>query len=98
MSWPAKYKPVLPGFAVLRVDEGAKQDWSQPPLLGVRLDKYAKTAKKQSVLFDGPIQVTMVNAGGSSDGAMTIGGCLVYYEPIKVDGQWTVKCKGILDP
>lgn len=95
--WPAEYQPILPGWTVSRVEEGAKRNPDQQRLLGVRLDKFAEQEEKKDQLFEAPIEVTILNAGGSKNGAV-IGGCSVYFHPKRVGGKWVVKLAASFDP
>lgn len=97
VPWPAGYRPILPGWAVSRVEEGAEPDPNQHRLPGVRIDKYSELDKERNGLFDAPIAVTILNAGGGKNGDV-IGGCSVYYSAKRVGGEWAVEFEGLRDP
>jgi hypothetical protein len=99
--WPAKYRPDLPGWTVTRVEEGDERDRNKPRLLGIRIDKFSEEEAEQAGLFDDPIAVTVMNAGGDWNGdeiGAIIGGCSVYYNPKRVDSEWIVEFGGAMDP
>jgi hypothetical protein len=97
VPWPADYRPVIAGWTVSRVEEGDKRDADKPRLLGIRIDKYSQDHKERVDLFNAPIAVTVLNAGGHKNGAV-IGGCSVNYSPKQVSGKWVVEFEGLLDP
>src|SRR5262249_12584932 len=63
---------------------------------GIRLDKFDLKQKKSDP-FNGPIEVCLLNPGGTANGAVG-GGCTVYYVPKRVGEQWTVEFDGLVDP
>jgi hypothetical protein len=69
---------------------------SQRRVLGVRLDKFDLKQKKAE-LFDTPIKVSLLNAGGTANGAV-IGGCTVYYVPKRGGKHWIVEYTATFDP
>lgn len=97
VPWPARYRPILAGWTVIRVEEGAEQNPNEPRLLGARIDKYSEKDKEQDKLFGSPVVVTILNAGGNKNGAV-IGGCSVYYRPKQVGGKWVVQFESVQDP
>ncbi len=97
IPWPEGYQPILPGWTVIRLEEGTERDPNEPHLLGVRIDKFSEKNKEQDKLLDSPIEVTILNAGGNKNGAV-IGGCSVYYRPKQIDGKWAVQFEILGDP
>lgn len=94
VGWPAGFRPETPGY---RLVPAARDPFvRQRRVLGVRLDRF-DLAKKPGGLFDTPIEVCVLNVGGSADGGV-IGGCSVYYVPKRVGKGWTVELQGIHDP
>jgi hypothetical protein len=65
-------------------------------MLGVRIDKM-NLEQKDSGLYNAPIEITILNGGGTRDGIVQ-GGCSVYYMPKREGDHWIVKCSGALDP
>lgn len=53
--------------------------------------------QKDVGLFKAPIEITILNGGGTKDGII-MGGCSVYYVPNREGDHWTVKYSGSLDP
>jgi hypothetical protein len=103
VPWPENYHPSVDQFTFCRVSERecSKLElllktfdapdimWdlvNTPRLLGVRIDKY-DLAHKQVGLFEMPVQVTIMNAGGSKNGAVA-GGCTLYYTPERQGDNW----------
>lgn len=97
IPWPAGYQLILNGWTVIRVEEGAKRTPDRQRLLGVRIAKFAEQDEKRDGLFDAPIEVTILNAGGAKNGAV-IGGCSVHYHPKRVGSKWVVELVGSSDP
>jgi hypothetical protein len=95
-NWPSFYRPAIPGYIVLRINDGAGRDDSKPRTLGFRLDKF-NPWQKTTGIFDAPVCVTIMNAGGSSNGGV-VGGCNVFYGLERNSGRWTVQYQGALDP
>jgi len=96
-SWPADYQPVLPGWTVTRSPEGREKDLHSTRRLGVRIDQYSVESPAPVKIFNSPIEVTVLNAGGSENG-FVIGGCTVFYRPVIVNGKWVVQFEGSFDP
>jgi hypothetical protein len=91
VGWPKKLCPETHGYKLVEVP----QDPFVNPrrILGIRLNKFDLKQKKAD-LGDAPIEISLINAGGSANGAV-IGGCQVYYEPKRVNIRWTVECVGV---
>ena len=96
VAWPESYVPAVEGYSVHRVFEGTAAA-NQPPMLGVRIDKL-NLEQKESGIFDAPIEITLLNAGGPRNGAIIAGGCSVRYAPKREEGGWVVEYSGALDP
>jgi hypothetical protein len=97
VPWPENYRPVVPeGYRVSRAAEGADAGQDQPRMLGIRIDKL-DLGQKEAGLFREPIEVTVMNAGGTQNGDI-IGGCSVYYIPVKRERGWVVESTRLQDP
>jgi hypothetical protein len=97
VPWPEDYRPVLPeGYRVCRAAEGANGGQAEPRRLGVRIDRF-DLGQKEAGLFREPIEITVMNAGGTENGAR-IGGCSVYYIPVRKEGSWVVESTRLQDP
>ena len=95
--WPDNFCPVLPeGYQVRRVTEGSFGGQDQPRLLGIRIDKFS-IDKTEVELFRETIVITVMNAGGTKNGGI-IGGCSVYYVPVRKEGGWVVESTRLEDP
>jgi hypothetical protein len=94
LGWPKEFKPATHGHKLVEVQEDPFANGRR--ILGIRLDKFELKHGK-SGLFDEPVQVCLVNAGGSANGAV-IGGCTVYYGLKRVGKHWVVEFAGLLDP
>lgn len=84
VAWPSDYRPKLPGIEVVFANEGIPVLPLDRQLLGVRIDKlYLKQSDRledQIGLHLSPIDITLMNAGGSYDDEVTvIGGAHVYF-------------------
>lgn len=99
IPWPEAYHPRLSGWNVTQAVEGTGIDTQLPRRLGVRIDRFAlrNSSSEPSLFANAPIAVTMMNAGGTSNGEV-IGGCLVYFDIKRVDGVWHVEFAGAEDP
>src|SRR5262249_23010341 len=75
LGWPTEFKPETHGYRLVEVRPDPFGN--QNRVLGIRLDKFDLKQKKVA-LFDTPIVVCLVNAGGTANGSI-IGGCTVYY-------------------
>lgn len=90
IPWPEDYRPRAPaGYEVRRVVEGTGGREDQPRMLGVRIDRFDLN-QKGTELYREPIQVTLLNAGGTKNGAVA-GGCSVYYVPVRKGASWEVE-------
>ena len=96
VPWPESYRPQMDGFTVHRVREDAEGREDQPRMLGVRIDKM-NLEQRDCGLYNSPIEVTILNGGGTRDGIVG-GGCSVYYSPRSEGERWTVTSFGTLDP
>lgn len=100
--WPEWYRPSIPGFAVTRISELNRQGTDALKLVGVRIDKFkldstiSNGSRPVLGIDDVPISVTILNAGGTKNGHV-IGGCSVFYKPIRSGEKWTVKFCGLSD-
>ncbi len=69
--WPSDYSPKLPGIEVVFANEGIPVPPLDRQLLGVRIDKLnlkqSDRVEDQIGLNLSPIEITLVNAGGSYD-------------------------------
>jgi hypothetical protein len=99
-NWPSGIKDMIAGWTVKPSDNGVHLKTSNR-VLGLRLDKFSKNSPDADSefegFFNGPIQLTMFNAGGTANGAV-IGGCNIWYAVQNVDGKWIAECRGLLDP
>jgi hypothetical protein len=68
-TWPEKIKPAVPGWQMVKAERMGKR------LLGIRLDQSPDANKENPT---NAITVTLVNAGGSANGAV-LGGCTIRY-------------------
>jgi hypothetical protein len=98
IPWPKTYQPRLDGFTVRRVRGDAEDEKSdeKPRMLGVRIDKM-NLKQKDAGLFNAPIEITILNGGGTKDGII-MGGCSLYYIPKGEGDHWTVEYSGSLEP
>jgi hypothetical protein len=94
IPWPETYKPCLDGFTVLHIRRDAKDNdrAKKPRMLGVRINKM-DLQQRQGGIWDAPVEITILNAGGTKDGII-MGGCSVYYVPKLEGGRWTVEYAG----
>lgn len=101
IPWPEWYTPKMEGVEFAQADEGSEVEPSNRRLLGIRIDKLSledKTGKDTFTLLTGPVQVTLLNAGGDPDGSMVIGGAMVYFRIEWEDGKPKLVYAGLLDP
>jgi hypothetical protein len=101
VPWPNWYVPTVNNFRSVRVLEGAAQDYSQPRLLGIRLDKFDLSDRPKTDpirIPDGQIVITVMNAGGAGGKKYSIGGCSVYYDTKRTDDKWAIEYQGAEDP
>ena len=96
VPWPTAYRPDISGYKFSRIAEGRQSGSRRRRLLGLRIDKF-NLEQKTGDIFDYPIEVTILNAGGDPDGVIHIGGCTVYYMPRATNGTWTVEYRGAFD-
>ena len=75
-AWPEKSRIDVAGFQWT----AAKRQGQR--LLGIRVDHYEPATHG--------VTVTLVNAGGSANGAV-IGGCTIHYTAHKTDKDWVVE-------
>jgi hypothetical protein len=80
-AWPEKLGPEIGGFALVPPDRAGKR------LLGIRLDKYEEATRENAPSI---LTVTLLNAGGSANGA-AIGGCTIRYSVRPTDKGWAVE-------
>lgn len=78
-AWAAPFTADVPGHQQAAATRAGKR------LLGIRVDDYREAAKGATGL-----NVTLVNAGGSANGA-AVGGCTVRYTARPKDGGWVVE-------
>src|SRR5262249_11035281 len=70
LAWPKSFRPAVPGYVrVVAPRRVCEFDGPQPRLLGISLEKFQLGGAKPGLL-DGPIQVTLFNAGGSANGSV----------------------------
>ncbi len=84
VAWPSDYRPKLPGFEVVFANENIPVPPLDRHLLGVRIDKLnlkqSNRIEDQIGLHLSPIDITLMNVGGSYDDEGTvIGGAHVYF-------------------
>jgi hypothetical protein len=97
VPWPDDYRPLLPqGYQVRRPVKGAGNREDQPRVLGIRIDKF-DLDQKEPGLHRESIEITLMNAGGTKNGAI-IGGCSVYYIPTRKGAGWVVESTRLQDP
>ncbi len=68
-TWPDTLRPAIPGFQMVPAERKGKR------LLGIRVDHFPDVRKENT---SPDIMVTLVNAGGSSNGAVVGGGTIRY--------------------
>jgi hypothetical protein len=78
-AWAAPLKAEVPGHQQAAAARAGKR------LLGIRVEDYREAAKGATGL-----NVTLVNAGGSANGA-AVGGCTIRYTARPRDGGWVVE-------
>ena len=69
-------------------------------LLGIRIDKLevdGKTDKNESSFFGGPVQITLLNAGGDPEDVTVVGGASVYFRIEWEEGKPKLVFTGLLD-
>lgn len=96
VPWPRTYRPNISGYRFSRIADGEPSGYRRPRLLGLRIDKF-NLDQKTGQMFDFPIEVTILNAGGNPDGVSHVGGCSVYYMPRATNGTWTAEYRGSVD-
>jgi len=94
LGWPKGFKPDTGRYKLMEVPHDPFVNG--PRVLGIRIDKFNPNEAKPDP-FRGSIDICLLNAGGSANGAV-IGGCSVYYTAKRVGKRWTVECVGSLDP
>lgn len=100
IPWPEWYAPEMTGITFVRADEGTAVEPSNRRLLGIRIDKLeldGKTEENGSPFFGGPVQITLLNAGGDPEGVIVIGGASVYFRIAWEDGEPKLVYSGLLD-
>jgi hypothetical protein len=95
VPWPANYQPAIEGYSVQRVTD-PKGGADKTRLLGVRIDKF-DLDQKESGFRNSPIEICILNAGGSKNGAV-IGGCSVYCTAKRDGVKWVIEVDEIRDP
>lgn len=95
IAWPLDYHPSASGYSVCRVLEGENIDPDTMRLFGLRIDKFH--LGQEAMPFNSPIEVTILNAGGSKNGGV-LGGCSVYYSPKRCGDKWAVEIDMVSDP
>jgi hypothetical protein len=88
-SWPKQFHPATHGYTVVRPDPFIHQR----RVLGIRIDKFDLKQKQWAAEHDGPIGVSLLNAGGGINGPV-MGACRVYYAPKRVGNRWMVELIG----
>jgi hypothetical protein len=94
LGWPKAFCPETHGYKLVQPQRDPFVNGRR--VLGIRLDKFDLKQKKAD-LSNAPLEICIINAGGSANGAV-IGGCLVYYAPKREGDRWTVECVGAIDP
>ncbi len=94
LGWPKGFKPDTGRYKLIDVPHDPFVNG--PRVLGIRIDKFNPNEAKPDP-FRGSIEICLLNAGGSANGAV-IGGCSVYYTAKRAGKRWTVECVGSLDP
>ncbi len=102
VAWPQWFRPSLRGFTYIEADD-IPTDPNSARLLGIQLDKFSmpdgeENTRDERSFFDGDIQVTLSNAGGDGGGSIHTGGCIGYFDVVRDEFGWTVKCNGWIDP
>jgi hypothetical protein len=100
MPWPEWYAPEVNGITFVRADEGTVVQPSNRRLLGIRIDKlelHVRPKEDDFTLFDGPVQITLLNAGGDPEGVIVMGGASVYFRIEWEGGKPKLVCTGLLD-
>jgi hypothetical protein len=72
-------------------------DPTTPRVRGISLDRFGPEKQPEGPFLDGPIVVTMFNAGGVRGGAV-IGGCQVHYTYKRDRQNISVEYRGQFDP
>lgn len=97
IPWPEGYRPAAPeGYRLRRVTEGRWGGQGSPRMLGIRIDRLDLDANEAG-LFRESIEVTVMDAGGTMSGGF-IGGCSVYYVPVRKGGVWGVQATRLQCP
>jgi hypothetical protein len=100
LLWPEGYTPAVPGYTALPpVEEGEARDDRQPPLLGLRLDKYDLAAPDDNP-HSGQIVVYVLHAGGRKGREETqiLSGTRLHYRA-KLDGKrWVAEFLSLSSP
>jgi hypothetical protein len=102
IAWPKGLPAKIAGYQVVHSSGSASASPNQPRLLGVALTRLdlpkPKTENKVwTGMFDSPVEITVTNASGSSNGGV-IGGCIVGYSLKLENGKWIVKQAWSMDP
>ena len=100
IPWPEWYTPKLNGITFVRANEATDVEPVDRRLLGIRIDKLDlddKTDENDFAIFGGPIQITLLNAGGDPDGVIVTGGASVYFRIEWEDRKPKLVYTGLLD-
>jgi hypothetical protein len=92
IAWPSDYHPKFQGWTFHELPNGVQPEHEKPRMLGIRINKFSYDKPNEDSL-EGPIAITLFNAGGWQNGA-TIGGCTLWFcaQPEK-DG-WGIRNLG----
>jgi hypothetical protein len=80
-TWPEKFAAATPGYQLTPAARMGKR------LLGIRVDQYQEAEKENA---NPMVIVTLLNAGGSENGAV-VGGCTLRYTARSGVKGWTVE-------
>lgn len=96
IKWPDDLKPEVAGFRLRFASQFEPDGQCKDRILGIRLDKLDLLAPSDGFM-DGNITLSLINAGGTRNGAV-IGGCSVYYVVQIREGTIVARAGWALDP
>ncbi len=96
IKWPDDLKPEVAGFRLRFASQFEPDGQCKDRILGIRLEKRDLLAPSDGFM-DGNISLSLINAGGTRNGAV-IGGCSVYYVVQIREGTIVARAGWALDP
>lgn len=94
VPWPADFQPNVSGVRFLRCREPVSQDWDEPRLPGLRLDKFDLNESPDILSWKSHIRIVMLNVGGHGDEAIRTGGHAFYYNVKRAEDGFEIVFAG----